>query len=134
MANLKVAKPTRQDFDICHHMNKHSLLLDMARKAFKYYIARNRHSDISDIRQRELWIMLEKTVKPKTKKQMEQQFEEAMKMVQENNLADLILLTTALQNSEFSGCSKENSELLQKAINGDKEAISELEYLINNKK
>ena len=84
---------------------------------------------------------------------MEQRFEDAVKRVQENNLSDLIfhrkyssdenlqkafldgyaigvlssLVITASQNSDNFG---NNTILLQKAINGDKDAIKELEKII----
>ena len=84
---------------------------------------------------------------------MEQRFEDAVKRAQENNLSDLIfhrkyssdenlqkafldgyaigilssLVITASQNSDNFG---NNAILLQKAINGDKDAIKELEKII----
>lgn len=84
---------------------------------------------------------------------MEQRFEEAVKRAQENNLSDLVfhrkyssdknlqkafldgyaigvlssLIITASQNSDNFG---NNTILLQKAINGDKDAIKELEKII----
>ena len=84
---------------------------------------------------------------------MEQRFEDAVNRVQENNLSDLIfhrkyssdenlqkafldgyaigvlssLVITASQNSDNFG---DNTILLQKAINGDKDAIKELEKII----
>lgn len=84
---------------------------------------------------------------------MEQRFEDAVKRVQENNLSDLIfhrkysndenlqkafldgyaigvlssLVITASQNSANFG---NNTILLQKVINGDKDAIKELEKFI----
>lgn len=87
-------------------------------------------------------------------------FENAFKRVEENNLADLLLhkkysddenlqkafldgysvgmlsslMITPSQNENPDEVFDINTELLQKAINGDKEAISELEYLTNNKK
>ena len=88
---------------------------------------------------------------------MEQLFEDAVKRVQENNLSDLIfhrkyssdenlqkayldgyaigVLSSILLTASYSGkleCTE--PELLQRALNGDKEAISTLEYLINNRK
>ena len=89
---------------------------------------------------------------------MKQRFEDAIKRVQENNLADLIfnkkyskdenlqkafldgyaigvLSSLLINNSELEvSCFEGNTELLQKALNGDKEAINLLEYLTNNKK
>lgn len=91
---------------------------------------------------------------------MEQRFEEAAKRVQEHNLADLIfhkkysddenlqnafldgyavgvlssLFVCASNKNEPNDTFGENRELLKKAINGDKEAIQKLEYLISNKK
>lgn len=84
---------------------------------------------------------------------MEQRFEDAVKRARENSLSDLIfhrkyssdenlqkafldgyaigvlssLVITASQNSDNFG---NNTILLQKAINGDKDAIKELEKII----
>lgn len=88
---------------------------------------------------------------------MEKRFEEAVKRVNENNLMDLLfykkysddenlqkafldgyaigvlssLLITASPHGANSG---DNTALLQRAINGDKDAIDELECLMNNEK
>lgn len=87
---------------------------------------------------------------------MEQRLKKSIKRVQDNNLADLIfhkkysddenlqkafldgyaigvlssLVITASQCSDNFG---DNTALLQRAINGDKDAINELKYLTNNK-
>lgn len=88
---------------------------------------------------------------------MEQRFEDAIKKVQGNNLADLIfhkkysddenlqqafldgyaigvLSSIAITTSQCSDNFGDNTTLLQRAINGDKDAINELEYLTDNKK
>lgn len=88
---------------------------------------------------------------------MEQRFKWATKRVEENNLADLLfykkysndeslqkayldgyaigVLSSILFTASYSGkleCT--DTELLQRALNGDKDAISTLENLINNNK
>lgn len=86
---------------------------------------------------------------------MEQRLEESIRRVQENDLVDMIfhkrysddknlqkafldgyaigmlssLAITASKSDNFG----ENTTLLQRAINGDKDAISTLEYLSNKK-
>lgn len=88
---------------------------------------------------------------------MEQRFKDAVKRVEENNLADLLfykkysndeslqkayldgyaigVLSSILFTASYSGKIKcAEPELLQRALNGDKDAISTLENLINNKK
>lgn len=88
---------------------------------------------------------------------MEQRLKKSIKRVQDNNLADLIfhkkysddenlqkafldgyaigvLSSLAITDSQCSDNFGDNATLLQRAINGDKDAINELEYLSNNKK